>query len=225
MPPVASIHSVHTTICNNSISLPILIEQNKENVEALALIDSGAGGQFINKKYVEWQGFQVKKLNKPITPRNVDGTTNKSEIITSYTDLSLTVDGRTLNTRLLITELGQQKIILRYPWLQEHNPNIDWQTGEFNWRTRRPLKIKWYHEKPMKQATPPTNNKSNETERPIRSMEIDGSLKIRLHSNNAQLPTRGTVLFCHPADLSSSDQIYIKIHPRKGITRADHLQK
>ena len=43
---------------------------------------------------------------------------------------------------------------------------------------------------------------------------------------------RAAVLFCHPADLSSSDQIligseqiYIKIHPREGITRADHLQK
>ena len=182
-PLVANIHSVHTTICNNSISLPILIEQNKENIEALALIDSGVGGQFIDKKYVEQQGFQIRKLNKLVTPRNVDGTTNKSGVITSYTDLSLTVDGQTLNTRLLITELGQQKIILRYPWLQKHNPDIDWRTGEFNWQTRRPLKTKRYHEKPMEQTIPPTNNESNETEQPIRSMEIDRSLKVRLHSN------------------------------------------
>ena len=138
----------------------ILIGQNKENIETLALIDSGAGGQFINKKYVEQQGFLVGKLDRPITPRNVDGTTNKSGIITSYTDLSLTVNGRTLDTQLLITELGQQKIILGYPWLQKHNPNIDWQTGEFNWRMCRPLKVKRYHEKPTEQPTPPTNNEA-----------------------------------------------------------------
>ena len=99
------------------------------------------------------------------------------------------VDGRTLNTRLLITELGQQKIILGYPWLQEHNPDIDWQTGKFNWRIRRPLKVKRYHGKPTEQTPPLTNN---ETEQPIRSMEIDGSLKIRLHSKNTRLPMRGT---------------------------------
>jgi hypothetical protein len=46
----------------------------------------------------------------------------------------------------MVTGLGKQKIILGFPWLNEHNPDIDWRTGKFTWRTtRRPLKIKRYH--------------------------------------------------------------------------------
>ena len=68
---------------NNSISLPILImNQNKENVKTLALIDSRARGKFINRKYAEQQKFPVQNLQKPIMPRNVDGTINKSGAIT-----------------------------------------------------------------------------------------------------------------------------------------------
>ena len=36
-------------------------------------------------------------------------------------------------TRLLVTELGRQKIILGFPWLREQNPDINWKTGEFKW--------------------------------------------------------------------------------------------
>ena len=54
---------------NNSISLPISItNQNKKNVETLTLIDSGAGGKFINRKYAEQQKFPVQNLEKLIMP-------------------------------------------------------------------------------------------------------------------------------------------------------------
>ena len=47
-----------------------------------------------------------------------------------------------MNLQLLIMGLGKQKIILGFPWLNEHNPDINWRTGKFSWRPRRPLKIK-----------------------------------------------------------------------------------
>ena len=39
-----------------------------------------------------------------------------------------------------MTELGKQKIILGFPWLNKHNPIIDWKKGEIEWQ---PLKIDW----------------------------------------------------------------------------------
>ena len=36
--------------------------------------------------------------------------------------------------RLLVTGLGKQKILLKFPWLQKYNSVIDWQTGSFQWR-------------------------------------------------------------------------------------------
>jgi hypothetical protein len=34
----------------------------------------------------------------------------------------------------LVTGLGRERIILGFPWLNDHNPDINWKTGEFSWR-------------------------------------------------------------------------------------------
>ena len=58
--PSISIHSVTTRITVNTISLPIKIKKSEhESVETLALIDSGAGGKFINRNYAEQLGLPI----------------------------------------------------------------------------------------------------------------------------------------------------------------------
>ena len=167
------------------------LSKNK-TVETLALIDSGAGGKFINREYAELLGLPTQKLNRPVTARNVDGTVNKAGTITSYVDLPLKVDGRTVTTQLLITELGSQRIILGFPWLREHNPDINWQTGEFKWRPFRPLKVKRYHEEPMRHAKQLVKQELDDMRQPIQSIEINGNLLVKLHSDQAQIPRRGS---------------------------------
>jgi len=49
------------------------------------------------------------------------------------------VNGRQEKIKLLMTGLGKQRIILGFPWLNRHNPEINWQTGELNWQTTRKL--------------------------------------------------------------------------------------
>ena len=66
-----------------------------------------------------------------ITARNVDGTTNKTGTINAYVDLTMEIDGKTTDVQLLVTGLGSQKIILGFPWLNKHNPDINWKTGTF----------------------------------------------------------------------------------------------
>jgi hypothetical protein len=65
---------------------------------------------------------------------NVDGTEKKRGKITSFVDLAMTINGRTMDTRLLVTGLGKQKVILGFPWLAQENPDINWTTGKFKWR-------------------------------------------------------------------------------------------
>ena len=43
-------------------------------------------------------------------------------------DVILQVDGHMERTTFVVTNLGKQDIILGFTWLQEHNPEIDWQT-------------------------------------------------------------------------------------------------
>ena len=146
--PVLDVFSVTLAmIKSDSLSILISIEntERNENVETLGLIDSGAGGEFIDQNYVKNSGFKTQFLDKPTIARNVDGTENKKKKITSFVDLELTINGRTNTTWLLVTGLGKQRIILGFPWLNKWNPNIDWKTGKFEWR-QRPLKIKRYHD-------------------------------------------------------------------------------
>ena len=106
-------------IKSNSLSIPISIEnaERNENVETLGLIDSGAGGEFIDQNYVKNAGFKTQLLDEPIMARNVDGTENKKGKITSFVNLKLTINGQTNTTRLLVTGLGKQRIILGFPWI------------------------------------------------------------------------------------------------------------
>ena len=117
----------------NSLSIPVQICDTEKTVETLALINSGAGGKFIDQNYVWKLGIKTQELEQLLIARNVDGTPNKKGKITSFVTLTLIINGRTKQTRLLVTGLGKQQIILGFPWLREQNPDINWQTGEFKW--------------------------------------------------------------------------------------------
>ena len=45
------------------MSVPILInrDESKETIETLGLLDSGAGGQFIDQNYAKKAGFEINK--------------------------------------------------------------------------------------------------------------------------------------------------------------------
>jgi hypothetical protein len=116
--PPLYIFSVHGSN-NNSfhINANIVTPEKNEPIETRPLVDSGAGGTFMDQNYTWKHGFNLTKLEYPITARNVDGTKNKQGTILYYTDLKLQVNGKTNTKRFLITGLGNQKIILGLPWL------------------------------------------------------------------------------------------------------------
>ena len=53
-----------------------------EGVTVKALLDSGAMGMFMDKKFAEEHGFELSKLEKPLTVTNVDGSNNSGGRIT-----------------------------------------------------------------------------------------------------------------------------------------------
>ena len=62
--PSLDIYSVSTAMINsNKLSIPIQIEDTEErSIETLGLIDSGAGGKFINQNYAKRMGFKTHKF-------------------------------------------------------------------------------------------------------------------------------------------------------------------
>ena len=62
-------------------------------VDVKALLDSGATGMFIDKKFVESNGITTRLLDKPIQVYNVDGTLNQGGSITHEVTLMMSHKG------------------------------------------------------------------------------------------------------------------------------------
>ena len=111
--PSLYIYSVTTAIIHsNKLSIPIQISNTEvKNVETLGLVDSGAGGKFINQNYVQLAGFKTHTLETPLRAYNVDGTKNKRGTIKAYIKLNLEINRRKIPTKLFVTRLGKEQVI------------------------------------------------------------------------------------------------------------------
>jgi len=117
--------------------LPISIScdrgRGKKTVETKALVDSSAGGTFINQNFARTKGFRLQNLEHPITVYNVDGTLNKRGTIVHFVKTNVKIGGRTQEIWFLVSGLGRQKVILGFPWLEKENPAIDWKKATLEW--------------------------------------------------------------------------------------------
>jgi len=102
----------------------------QEGITVEALLDSGATGLVISSEFAKNQGFKLKKLERPINVRNVDGSFNKERPIENTVEVNIYYQRHKEKTEIDV--IGEQKwmVILRMPWLACHNPEIDWRTGE-----------------------------------------------------------------------------------------------
>ena len=80
-----------------SITITVRQEEDAEQ-EATALINSGAGGVFMNKKFTEEKGFKQIPLQKQIRVFNVDRTKNKIGSITHCTWVKTKIGEQETNT-------------------------------------------------------------------------------------------------------------------------------
>jgi len=102
----------------------------QEGVMVEALLDSRATRLVISSEFAKKQGFKLKKLERPMNVRNVDGLLNKEGPIEYIVEVNIYYQGH--RKRMEIDVIGGQKwmVILGIPWLACHNPEIDWKTGK-----------------------------------------------------------------------------------------------
>jgi gag-polyprotein putative aspartyl protease len=95
-------------------------------VEEKALVDSGANKNCIDIKTAQKLEIKARLLPQPMGLRNVDGTDNQGGWVEYWLPVAMFQGGRARMLKFLIVDLGRDRIILGYPWLQEFNPKIDW---------------------------------------------------------------------------------------------------
>jgi len=102
----------------------------QEGITVEVLLDSGATGLVMSSEFARKQGFKLKRLDRPMYVRNVDGSLNKEGPIEHTVEVNIYYQGHRERTEIDV--IGGQKwtVILGMPWLARHNPEIDGKTGE-----------------------------------------------------------------------------------------------
>ena len=93
------------------------------------LVDSGATDNFIDPRLITHLGLGTWSLERPWKIWNIDGTNNQAGMLTRYMDLSVRTRKREEDMRFLVTSLGNEDLILGYPWLTTFEPQFNWTNG------------------------------------------------------------------------------------------------
>ena len=98
-------------------------------VQTEALVDSGATTNFIDKDFVKRNNLVTNKLATPYDVNNVDGTPNRAGQITEYVRAYVEIGTHKTTHYLFVTNLGDKEMMIGYTYLYNHNPQIDWHGG------------------------------------------------------------------------------------------------
>ena len=109
------------------VTVKISLERidTQEGIMVEALLDSGATGLVMSSEFTKKQGFKLKKLDRPIYVRNVDGSFNKEGPIEHMVEINIYYQGHRERTEIDIIRGQKWMMILGMPWLAHHNPEID----------------------------------------------------------------------------------------------------
>jgi hypothetical protein len=100
-----------------------------KRAKIIALIDSGATENFLNLSYAKWLQLPIKVLKTPQKLYNVNRTENKAGELQHYVDLKTRTGTAATKLRFFLSDLGEHKAILGYPWFAVVQSNIDWKRG------------------------------------------------------------------------------------------------
>jgi hypothetical protein len=111
------------------MTIRTFLHTRSKRAEAIALLDSGATENFMNLDYAKYLRVPIQCLKEPRKLFNIDGTPNKSGELLYFTDLQTQTGTQRHTLRFFLSNLGENKVILGYPWFAAFQPWIDWKRG------------------------------------------------------------------------------------------------
>ena len=110
----------------------VTLSQGKEiRVQTNALVDSGAYAVFVSHHFMRKHKLRTNQLAQPIHIYNTDGSRNKCGSIKEFAWLEVAIRDHVSRQAYLVTDLGGKNMFLSYSYLKKHNPEIDWDSGEW----------------------------------------------------------------------------------------------
>ena len=109
--------------------VPVSIHTRYFMADKKALVDSGATDNFIHPAFAKRLGLAMTPLDKPKRIYNIDNTSNKAGSITHSLELKVTTKGIDKVMRFLVTDIGNEDILLGYPWLATFELKFGWKNA------------------------------------------------------------------------------------------------
>ena len=106
----------------------------QQTLKVNALLDSGATGLYVDRKWIEKNGIKTTPLEHKVYAFNADGSPNHS---TEEVELRFAIQGHVSKGWFHVVNLNKKAMIIGMVWLKSHNPKIDWETGKIEF-TRCP---------------------------------------------------------------------------------------
>ena len=111
------------------MTLCVYLHSKSRRAESITLLDSGATENFMSLDYAKYLQLPIKTLKEPWRLFNVDGTPNQAGNLKYYTNLTTWTGLQAWMLRYFLSDLGDNKVILGYPWFAAVQPKIDWAKG------------------------------------------------------------------------------------------------
>ena len=118
-----------TDVSKQSMRISVSITCEDRTIETNALINSGAGGLFIDESFVRQSKLPLLPIPHSIPVSNVNSTPNVNATITHKVTGDLAIAGDKQKLELLVMLLGKETAILGLPWLKSQKAIVDWAKG------------------------------------------------------------------------------------------------
>src|SRR6266702_451041 len=126
---VHKFNSVIVTTQFRSMHIPVSIRTSNAMADTRALVDSGATNCFMSEKFIRRMKLGKRPLQKLRKIWNIDNTANQAREIMHYITLEIQTRGTRRTIQFLVTNIGNEEIILGYPWMAAFEPKFTWKNG------------------------------------------------------------------------------------------------
>ncbi len=111
------------------MTLHVYLHSKSKRAKTIALLDSGATKNFMSLDYTKHLHLPIKTLKEPRRLFNVNRTPNRAGDLKYYTNLGTRTGTQTKTLRYFLSDLGDSRVILGYPWFAMAQLKINWARG------------------------------------------------------------------------------------------------
>jgi len=182
----------------DDILVKIQLHGTKESVTINAMIDSGATEDLIDKEVCNKHGIKMIKAKNPREIYLTDGKPSAMGPVTHMTKVPMDISSHRELATFQVANLQNHKVILRMPWLKEHNPTFDCNDKRITFNSERcttwclnslPIAYAIPEEKALEESLITRFSKIQAKNGPTAN---NHSVRIKKLSAEARVPRKGT---------------------------------